>query len=967
MEKIIQIGTRGKLEIKNSIVKCFLGNIGMYKSSESIKKELENKEISGFDEFYTIDKEKYLIYNPIPEKNISIITNDGKAYKSTVYFVDDIKNIIEGLHLINPCYLFENKYNTLKTENNYAKFLFNDKSSEIKDIENEKIDFKELEDAYNKFQLENYNTLKDINKNIYLYSKIDNIGEEKFFFTYQRTSLNIDLNTFYENKERNEISDVIYGIFGNYASGKSFFLIFYNYKVKFPSIYLNLKALKNAFKTKGFSNLLNNELMCLFKKSKKSYDDYKNFISSLLPYETKEFDQLIISIIEKLKVESAIIILDQYQEKIFSNKSFIIQLKKILFNKNSKIKVIISSSMNDGPIREAYLDIIFNNKVPNYENTEEEKEQQQEPTEIEVEEEIEEKEEEKKEEEKKEEEKKEEEKREEEKTKKEDEQEKKKKEETDMEISDKTKIKKKGKKFNNFIPYHFVERLVGIEEIKKNIKSIKKENDKAFNDKLKLFNYLPLYYSLCRNNIDNLENFEENTIIRIKKKILKFNKDEKFNLINFDFIRKAIDNEITINDLRFYSKYIPFKYFYIQEKNDELILRTHFPLVKDVWNNIIINNTVNLFDGEIKYDGNVIGSLMELNLIINIKKKVIQLDIDSFIKVDTIYNFGTFIENDTDDFKNKNILITQNNQNGKYFDIAYIQGKNVDNPKLIFIQVKKSLSENKVTKEKMKLAFEEKKDNFFKLFNFTPKIENVNLVYISLYNNEIRQALLAHDNYKKDKDKKVGDLGKDINSVVYSINELYNFCLGEGIQLYYYEPKTHLFYIKNNNNFEQSQLDLTKESKNELYYLFNFSYLFSQLQENKNNTPKINKKYQDFLKQKRKRSFSYEIEKFDFEIVFKFAEIYFQNINIINYIDLQKAHSDSKYCNLSNNQAIICLKKNENKYEVDSFIYKNYNIKLKGDQLTLNNKNNNILDRDNDFLVGISFDNISKKLKEFLK
>ena len=417
--------------------------------------------------------------------------------------------------------------------------------------------------------------------------------------------------------------------------------------------------------------------------------------------------------------------------------------------------------------------------------------------------------------------------------------------------------------------------------------------------------------------------------------------------------------------MRFYSEYITFKYFYIEEKNGELILRTHFPLVKNVWNNIIIKSTVDIFDGEIKYDLNVIGSLMELNLITNIENKVIQLDIDSFVKVDTIYNFGKIIECDTNDFQKKNILITQNNKNGKHFDLAYIQGKNVDNHKLIFILVKKSLAENKITKEKMKSVFEEKKDNFFSLFNFTPKSENINLVCISLYNNEIQQALLFYDNYKKGKNKIFGKLGKEINSVVDSINELKNFCLGECIQLYYYEPKTHLFHIKNNNNFEISQLDLTKKSKNELNYLFNFSYLLSEFEENKKNTIKINIEYHDFLKQKRQRPFSYKIEKFDFEVVFKFASIYFKNINIINYIDLHKAHSDCKYCNLSNNQAIICLKINEeNKYEVDSFIYKNYNIKLKEDQLILNDSN--ILDRDNDFLVGISFDTISKKLKEFL-
>ena len=68
--------------------------------------------------------------------------------------------------------------------------------------------------------------------------------------TFRRSALNLILDEFIEKKERNEITDVIYGIFGNYASGKSFYLINYNYISKFPSIYLNLKALKNALETR---------------------------------------------------------------------------------------------------------------------------------------------------------------------------------------------------------------------------------------------------------------------------------------------------------------------------------------------------------------------------------------------------------------------------------------------------------------------------------------------------------------------------------------------------------------------------------------------------------------------------------------------------------------------------------------------------------------------------------------------
>ena len=931
-----KFGERGKLEIFNSTVRCFLGKKEKFKSSEEIWRELKDKEKTKMFDTYIFESEHYKICNPIPEKNISIITSNGKKYKSTIYFLDDIKNIIKGFKMTNPCYLLEGRYTALTCENDYIEFLFENNSNEIKDVEKETIDYTELEDSYKSFNIIDTNILGNINKNIHLYSKIYNIGKEKYYITNSRALLNIKLNKFFASEKRDEINDVIYGIFGNYASGKSFFLIYYNYISNFPSLYLNLKGLKNAFKTKGFSNLLNNELIILFKKLNKTYDDYKNFIESFFPYGDRKFYELILLIIEKIKKEKAVIIFDQYQEEIFIGENFIKEIKKILFSESSKIKVIISSSMNDGSIREAYLNIILNNIESKNEKEKKEKKEKEDNG-------VKEKEEKEK--------------------------EKIQKEEIENQEKEEEKVQKREKvendnKTNNYIPYHFLERLVDIEEIKKNIKNINKQDDKVFNDNLQIFSFLPLYYDLCKQNIDNLEEFNEKTKKRIEEKILNINKNEKFNLTFFDNIRKMIDNEITKDDLQFYSKYIPFKYFYIEKNSTNLILRTHFQLVKDVWNTIIMNNTVDLFDGEIKYDGNVIGSLLELNLIINIKNKVIPLDVDNFVKVDTIANFGCIIESDTDNYQNKNIFITQNNQNGPSFDMAYIKGKNLNSPKLIFIQVKKSFSDNKVTKEGTKIIFEEKQNNFMNIFGFIPERKDINLVYITLFNNQIQQAILEHDYFKNHPNKKVSDLGNDINSTVYSVNRLHNFCKAGSILLYYYDPKSHLFYLKNENKFNNSELDLLKDIKNELNYDFNVNYLSVEYENNKMNIPSINLQYQTYLKNKRKRSFSFEIDGFDFEIVFKFAETYFKNVKIINYIDLHKSHTDCQYYNLSKNEAIICLKMNaKNKYEVASFIYNEYFIKVEKNNLI--KPINKGLDRDNDYLVGISFDSINEQLKKF--
>ena len=56
----------------------------------------------------------------------------------------------------------------------------------------------------------------------------------------------------------------------------------------------------------------------------------------------------------------------------------------------------------------------------------------------------------------------------------------------------------------------------------------------------------------------------------------------KVDLINLDEIRKMIDNEVSQQTMKNFFDYIPFKYFYIEKINDKFILRTHFPLIKNI-------------------------------------------------------------------------------------------------------------------------------------------------------------------------------------------------------------------------------------------------------------------------------------------------------------------------------------------------------------------------------------------------
>ena len=96
IEKNQIVVERGMIEINNSNVKCFLGKGENIKSSEEIMKELNNdinNDAKKYTTYFLGDQSFFIIF-PISPKNISIISSEGKRYKSIIYFTDDIKNII---------------------------------------------------------------------------------------------------------------------------------------------------------------------------------------------------------------------------------------------------------------------------------------------------------------------------------------------------------------------------------------------------------------------------------------------------------------------------------------------------------------------------------------------------------------------------------------------------------------------------------------------------------------------------------------------------------------------------------------------------------------------------------------------------------------------------------------------------------------------------------------------------------
>ena len=204
MMKIIKVKNRGMLEIQNSKVTCYLRNDNNFKKSEDLKDQLKDEK-NTMSQNLSLGEEKYLIIYPIPKKDISIITSNGKKFRSTIYFLDDIKNIIDGFNIENPCFCENGVFIKFSSDNDYKRFLFNKTFNTIKDICKEVNDFTNLETNFNKY-LEEFQTrksmkLKEINRNINLYSKIDKIGEENYFLSIPRNSLYFDINAFIEKKK----------------------------------------------------------------------------------------------------------------------------------------------------------------------------------------------------------------------------------------------------------------------------------------------------------------------------------------------------------------------------------------------------------------------------------------------------------------------------------------------------------------------------------------------------------------------------------------------------------------------------------------------------------------------------------------------------------------------------------------------------------------------------------------------
>ena len=880
-----------KIELKNKNIICYIRVKDNFIKSEELCELINKQEIKGIDidpdktgKFWVQENKHIFIVFPSFKKKIKIIDSKGKKYKSTICFAEDVKSIIGYFKMKNPHYYDEKKGKYIKfLPEYYSEFLLG-KNIKIKDITYSEINYSKLKEKFLQKEINipkktNISFLKEISDNIDYYTRIS-VKDEKIFFTKERFHFRQIIYNYYTlNKKK------IHGIYGNYSSGKTISLLVFNYSFDFPTLYLNLKVLKNSFLTDGYTTILPEESINIFVKNKKQYEEYEKFIEKIYKTEYDSFDKFIISIISYFLEWEAMIFLDQYSHELFRNE-FIDELKNKIYSENSKLKLILINSMNDKWIRNIYVKCILNY----FDNNDMDEE----------------------------------------------------------------------------IDFLFLDKLIKKENL------LDEKIDENILQYLQLFDYLPLYYSYVINNEKNIDEIKFEEKEHIMENIEKFFKKNSYedNLIQINEIRIKINEEIDKKFFQDYNHIIPFKYFYIETicKNDQrkAFLKCHFPFIKEVWNEIIYNRTLKLFDGEINYTGKVIGSFLELNFVNQCKKDKFGLDVDCFVELDTLLDMNKITNKNATNLENKNILIIQKNECAPLFDVGFLRAKNTLSPEMSYIQIKKNSTENKVRRFETNDTFQRNLNKFVQLFKIKPV--SCYLIYITLINKFIEENITLNSQSKQKKDNDINLNDKSID-MIKRINSLDDFCKKENIVLYYFNPSKSKFYTRQNDKFTESNLDLfqnislvTESVKIKAEFLNKKKE--RQLGDNVDLVLKYNQKI--FSKNLKESDYVLEVQnnKLDLRNVIKFIKENCEEGTIKTFLLLEKENESTMRYYRKDKIIILCLCKSKNyDYLIKSVIYKDNIFDYK------NIQNKKFIDsfeidvKDYDLLVWIQFKNFKTRGK----
>ena len=255
------------------------------------------------------------------------------------------------------------------------------------------------------------------------------------------------------------------------------------------------------------------------------------------------------------------------------------------------------------------------------------------------------------------------------------------------------------------------------------------------------FSNIPSYfYTIYEADENDISKTINNIKVRIKDNINKFFKKNLLSQENFCFIINNYakieiyskeDNKVKLesNIIKRFIEILPVKYFFFDIQNEEIVnLFFYFKLAKISFLEIILSMLFKFFEQpKLQIPERAIGVLLESIVIENLKDNSIE-DFDQICNVDSIWDMKYVKELDNNKVNNNNLLILQDNEEGKYIDFGFLlKGKT-----LILVQCKKALSKRPKEYIKVKdiiLAKDKIYDSFKEYFGC--EIEKIKLIYLT--------------------------------------------------------------------------------------------------------------------------------------------------------------------------------------------------------------------------------------------
>ena len=338
---------------------------------------------------------------------------------------------------------------------------------------------------------------------------------------------------------------------------------------------------------------------------------------------------------------------------------------------------------------------------------------------------------------------------------------------------------------NSFLYYIYLSTLFNIKIIidKDTTLSLKKKN-MIMNE----FNCIPKYYFIIKSiEDDKLEDFKNNEIVNIRKKLEEFFDDNPLSseeiilLVKYNY-QFGIEIEIDKTIFEQLVNILAFKYFIFNINNCSI--NYYFPLIEEVFKSIISEESLKYLKRPIEcFTPSIIGDLLEFNLINDLSNNKFGY-FNYICKVDSIYNLKKSNYTHFEDVNNSTILFTQSNPNAKLIDFGILH-KGED---LMLFQCKKALVNKPKNYVKYEDIFKDQdllSNNFEK--NYKIKIKRIYLLYIT-----------GISFYKENQSKKETTWG--INSKE-DFDVLINICKNGKAELLYYDVIKKIIYHNIDKNY----------------------------------------------------------------------------------------------------------------------------------------------------------------------